>query len=375
MHYKKHLGAFEVILQDDGVQFDADIGHTYRVHRPGQTDAISATAGSGYRPLSRLFNGPPNDYERLMKMMQQAPETEVCIIPDNHPILLITPKPQNPASFEGKAVAALTEDLLSAADSVGAESLRFTQFSMRFGKVQQAHLKMFFNHLDAISEKHAVKKIVIDLSSRSAFDLASSILSEVATRPLLTVAREREEEFSSYMLGPFVESLRMFKFQAVDELRAQIFPGLEGQVFLSEESYSEQLLSRVSPVDRTKFAVGFFTVVLFDQAVHAHFTSLHSGYELISNAPKFGWVGLGPHFVNPARALEYAMEAGLVDQANLTQWFPAAAAFARSRLDSYVAERIPDLSATKVVTALLNDPDIAPNALLSLYISELKAVL
>ena len=195
MQHRFQLNEVELILSDEGVVYDADMGCTYHVRNPRVADVISASAGTGFRPLVRLWGENRDALEWLERVMEHASETEVCVVVDHDPPLLVTPRPQRPREFTGVKMDKLTKDLFAAASHLRAKSLRLTQFSMRFRAPQAEHLRCFVESVRAMSaeELGGVASVTIDVHGEyldAARDVVSSNLGpgfgEETSRPAMT---------------------------------------------------------------------------------------------------------------------------------------------------------------------------------------------
>ena len=116
--------------------------------------------------------------QQVMESLLRGNETEVCIIGDHDPPLIITPKPRAPKTFGPEEIRALTTKLLTATNEIQASSIRITQFAMRFGETQENHLAHFAAALPELAATVApgLQEVVIDLGSGEAFARADELL-------------------------------------------------------------------------------------------------------------------------------------------------------------------------------------------------------
>ncbi len=62
----------------------------------------------------------------------------------------------------------------------------------------------------------------------------------------------------------------------------------------------------VPQVRRLRFAACFYFETLIDQGLHHHFRKHHGRFQSVRPLPKFGWFGMGPQILSPAKFVETA---------------------------------------------------------------------
>jgi len=114
-------------------------------------------------------------------------------------------------------------------------------------------------------------------------------------------------------------------------------------------------LRRVPPSDQVKFILSLFMIVLTDQCLYTYFQHAYIDWKRITNFPKFGWAGFGPHVENPFKLLWAPEREGLVDPNDAIEVMPQFVDFLLTETDDYFANRIPNVDRNHYYNSIRQD--------------------
>lgn len=116
-------------------------------------------------------------------------------------------------------------------------------------------------------------------------------------------------------------------------------------------------LERVHVSRRPAFVVCLYFTVLMDQAMHAHFSSLHPRFEQLTRSPKFCH-GLGQFHLNPRAILSAPIEHGLVGQEDILKHLAEGMRTLVSDMESFLRDHLPEIPPKSFFKALVSDSDV-----------------
>ena len=114
-------------------------------------------------------------------------------------------------------------------------------------------------------------------------------------------------------------------------------------------------LATVPALDRTRFILSLFMVVLTDQAFYTHFHESYDAWRRRTNFPKFGWSGFGPHNENPFKVLWAPEREHLIDNNELLALVPDFARFFVDETTTYFRQHHPAIEVREYFDAIKND--------------------
>ncbi|MBF0606731.1 MAG: hypothetical protein HQL61_04145 [Magnetococcales bacterium] len=83
--------------------------------------------------------------------------------------------------------------------------------------------------------------------------------------------------------------------------------------FFDRDSWINAILKINSNEQITCFILSMFITVASDQTMFTYYKPLYGQFKLLTQYPKFGWCGLGPHNENPLLLIRYPIEKSLVE--------------------------------------------------------------
>lgn len=130
--------------------------------------------------------------------------------------------------------------------------------------------------------------------------------------------------------------------------------GIDGvtQFFGGQEwRYCQQDLQGI--VNKNYFVLSLFAMVCNDLNMHSNFPEHYFKFRGLTNYPKFGWSGFGPHFESPAWIINQPLKLGLVnfDDKLLSEFVT----FWKLTADDFLAKCIPDINYSNFFHDLCED--------------------
>jgi hypothetical protein len=114
-------------------------------------------------------------------------------------------------------------------------------------------------------------------------------------------------------------------------------------------------LRRVPEPDRVLFIWCLFMVVLTDQALYTHFYEYYVDWRRITNFPKFGWAGFGPHNENPLKIVWAPERDGVIDADEMMALVPDFTKFFVDETASFFVQHFPSLNIRAYLESIMND--------------------
>ena len=116
-------------------------------------------------------------------------------------------------------------------------------------------------------------------------------------------------------------------------------------------------LERIHAPTRPAFVVCLYFTVLMDQAMHAHFRSLHARFEELTRSPKFCH-GLGQFHLNPRAILSAPIEHGLVGQEEVLKHLAEGMRTLVRDMENLLRDHLPEIPPKSFFKALVSDSDV-----------------
>lgn len=120
-------------------------------------------------------------------------------------------------------------------------------------------------------------------------------------------------------------------------------------------------LNKIPIKERESFVLCLFMIVLTDQCIRAHFNEIYSKWRGMTNFPKFGWSGFGPHHENPMKILWIPEKGKMIDIKKVIDIVPDFAKMFAQEVNGYINTNFFNLDHLKFLEAISQDPEFQFN--------------
>jgi hypothetical protein len=120
-------------------------------------------------------------------------------------------------------------------------------------------------------------------------------------------------------------------------------------------------LASVPEEDRSRFILCLFMVVVTDQVLYTYFSDIYDTWRKLTNFPKFGWSGFGPHNENPFKLLWAPERDDIININNIFDLVPEFVRFWVDETASFFRQDISDIDVARYFDAIRRDQGYAFN--------------
>lgn len=103
-------------------------------------------------------------------------------------------------------------------------------------------------------------------------------------------------------------------------------------------------LSNIEAEHRPKFILSLFLIVLCDQCVHYHFRESYQEWRELTQFPKFGWSGFGPHNQHPLIVLQATERDNVIEPSDVIRLIPEFVGFLSTEISEFFTTQLPDIA-------------------------------
>jgi len=118
-------------------------------------------------------------------------------------------------------------------------------------------------------------------------------------------------------------------------------------------------LAAIPEEDRARFILSLFMVVVTDQALYTYFKEAYESWRKVTNFPKFGWSGFGPHNENPFKLLWAPEREGTGNHDELISLIPEFVRFWVEETGAFFREHVQGVDMARYFEAICNDEGYA----------------
>ena len=162
---------------------------------------------------------------------------------------------------------------------------------------------------------------------------------------------------NAYFYKQFPSQLALLTFSRPNNIVREHIMKDDAVVFFGGRDWENAKadLSRISEIDRPKFILSLFMIVITDQCLYTHFRQTYQTWRQKTNSPKFGWSGLGPHNENPFKIIWAPERDNVVDPNLMITILPDFVAFMKSETKNYFSNNLSSIPAESFFSAIKND--------------------